>query len=130
MNARQRVYLCFSSDFLIDEADTWRKECWNIIMERTDLNFLFLTKRIQRFKDCIPKDWNEGYENVTVGCTIENQEIAEYRLSIFSKLPINHKNIICQTLIERINIEKFLYGIELVAVGGESDRNASPLDYE
>lgn len=56
--------------------------------------------------------------------------MAAYRLSIFSKLPINHKNIICQTLIERINIEKFLYGIELVAVGGESDRNASPLDYE
>lgn len=130
MNAGQRVYLCFSSDFLIDEADTWREECWNIIRERTNLNFLFLTKRIERFKDCIPKDWNDGYENVTVGCTIENQEMAEYRLSIFSKLPIKHKNIICQPLIERINIEKFLYGIELVVVGGESDRNARPPDYE
>lgn len=23
------VYLCFSSDFLIKEADEWRAECWN-----------------------------------------------------------------------------------------------------
>jgi protein gp37 len=45
-------------------------------------------------------------------------------------LPIQHKNIICQPLIEKINIEKYLEGVELVVVGGESDSNARPLDYE
>ena len=25
------VYLCFSTDFLIEEADAWRKDCWNMI---------------------------------------------------------------------------------------------------
>ncbi|WP_411678840.1 hypothetical protein [Clostridium thailandense] len=44
------VYLCFSSDFFIEEADAWRDECWNMIKERSDLKFLFLTKRIDRFK--------------------------------------------------------------------------------
>ena len=38
-------------------------------------------------------------------------------------------NIICQPLIERVDISKYLDNIELVAVGGESDRNARPLDY-
>ena len=33
--------------------------------------------------DCIPENWDDGYDNVTVGCTIENQEMAEYRLDIF-----------------------------------------------
>lgn len=117
----QLVFLCFSSDFFVEDADSWRDECWQMMKERSDLNFLFLTKRIERFYDCIPFDWGDGYENVTIGCTIENQEMADYRLSIFSRLPVSHKNIICQPLIERIDIEQYLSGVELVVVGGESN---------
>lgn len=130
MKSGTMVYVCFSSDFLLADADIWREKCWEIIRERKDLNFLFLTKRIERFEQCIPTDWGQGYDNVTVGCTIENQAMADYRLSIFSKLPIKHKNIICQPLLEEINIEKYLKGVELVVVGGESDHNARPLNYD
>lgn len=126
----ETVYLCFSSDFLLAEADEWRDECWQIMKERGDLHFIFLTKRIERFADCVPEDWGEGYDNVTVGCTIENQSMADYRLGIFDSLPIKHKNIICQPLIEDVNIEQHLNGVELVMVGGESDRDARPLDYD
>ena len=124
------VYLCFSSDFLIEEADAWREECFKMIKERQDLTFLFLTKRIDRFMKCIPKDWNEGYDNVVVGCTIENQKNADYRLSIFKDLPIKHKCITAQPLLEKIDIEKYLDDIELVVVGGESDYSARVLDYD
>ena len=86
----QVVYLCFQSDFLVDEADAWREECWKMIRQRTDLHFLFLTKRIERFMQCIPPDWENGYDNVTVCCTVENQARADERLSIFSGLPIRH----------------------------------------
>ena len=130
MKSGQTVYVCFSSDFLLEDADEWRAECWDMIRERQDLHFLFLTKRIERFMQCIPKDWGDGYENVTVGCTIENQEMADARLSIFSGLPIRHKNVICQPLIGRIRLEQYLKGVELVVAGGESDKNARPLDYE
>lgn len=130
MKSGQTVYLCFSTDFFIEEADEWRSECWQMMRERNDLHFIFLTKRIDRFWDCIPADWGEGYDNVTIGCTIENQDRADYRLSMFSKLPIKHKNIICQPLIEKIDIAIYLEGIELVVVGGESDKDARPLDYE
>jgi len=126
----QMVYVCFSSDFLIEDADKWRTECQEMIRERSDLHFLFLTKRIERFLDCVPHDWESGYENVTVGCTVENQENADYRLDIFSSLPIRHKNIICQPLIENVNLSAYLHDIELVVVGGESDKNARPLDYD
>jgi len=124
------VYLCFSSDFLIEEADLWRSEVWRIIKTRSDLNFVFLTKRIDRFNDIIPSDWGGGYDNVTVGCTVENQETADYRLSIFNELNIKHKNIICQPMIGPINLEGYLEGVELVIVGGESDYNGRPLDYQ
>ena len=125
----QAVYLCFSTDFLIEEADKWRDDCWKVMRERPDLNFIFLTKRIERFLQCIPNDWNYGYDNVTVGCTVESQDIADFRLSIFGTLPIKHRNVICQPLIEEINIAKYLDNVELVVVGGESDRDARPLNY-
>lgn len=124
------VYLCFSTDFLIEDADCWRDECWKMIKERSDCYFLFLTKRICRFTDCIPKDWGDGYDNVSVGCTVENQETAEKRLSIFKDLPIKYKLITAQPLIENIQIEEYLDGIESVTVGGEYDTNGRPLYYD
>ena len=123
------VYLCFSTDFLIEDADEWRGECWSMIKARQDCTFLFLTKRIERFRDCIPDDWGDGYENVVVCCTIENQTNADKKLAAFQNLPIKHKCITAQPLLEEINIEQYLSGIELVVVGGESDPQARPLDY-
>lgn len=130
MKGGQTVYLCFSTDFLLEDADPWRGECWEMIRRRPDLHFLFLTKRIHRFLQCIPPDWGQGYDNVTVGCTIEDQRSADQRLSIFAQLPVRHKNIICQPLIGPVEIDGYLKDIELVVVGGESDRSARPLDYD
>ena len=124
------AYLCFQSDFLIKEADKWRNECFRMSKERQDCKFLFLTKRIERFKEIIPDDWNDGYDNVIVCCTVENQKNADYKLSIFKDLPIKHKCITMQPLLEKVNIEKYLDDIELVLVGGEQDYNARVLDYD
>ena len=124
------VYTCFSTDFLIQEADGWREECWKMIRQRADCTFLFLTKRIERFMECIPEDWDDGYENVVVCCTIENQENADRKLPVFQTLPIKHKCITAQPLIGPIDMEKYLDHIELVVVGGESDRDARDLDYD
>ena len=123
------VYVCFSSDFLIEEADAWRQDCWQMIRQRPDCTFLFLTKRIERFLSCIPDDWGDGYENVVVCCTIENQANADRKLSVFRTLPIRHKCITAQPLLEQIDIEQYLDDIELVVVGGESARDARPFDY-
>ena len=123
------IYTCFTSDFFLEDADEWRDECWKMIKMRSDAEFLIITKRIHRFYDCIPDDWGDGYENVVVCCTIENQKNADKKLSVFRSLPIKHKCITAQPLLERINIEPYLDGVELVVVGGESDTNARPFDY-
>ena len=124
------VYVCFSSDFLIEEADPWRQECWEMIRERRDCTFLFLTKRIHRFMACIPEDWGDGYDNVVVCCTVKNQKNADYKLGIFKDLPIKHKCITAQPLLENLEIQPYLSDMELVVVGGESDRNARALHYD
>jgi len=71
------IFTCFTSDFLHEAADEWRTEAWRMIKTRSDADFLFITKRIHRFADCIPEDWGDGYNNVTVCCTVENQERAD-----------------------------------------------------
>ncbi len=125
-----KVYLGFSTDFLLKEADPWRSECFKMMKDRSDLHFIFLTKRIERFSNCIPNDWNDGYDNITVGVSISTQDTADKKLSILKSLPIKHKNIICQPLLEEINIEDYLDDIELVIVGGEYGQNARPFNYD
>ena len=125
------VYTCFTSDFLLEDADAWRPEAWAMMRARADLVFLFITKRIDRFAEALPPDWGDGYPNVVVGCTVENQAMAEYRLPIFRDAPIRHKFLACEPLLERINLLPWLGPqIEQVLVGGESGPEARVCDYD
>lgn len=125
------IFTCFTSDFLLEDADEWRQECWDMIRTRKDCFFYFFTKRIHRFKECIPNDWGDGYDNVIVGCTVENQKMADFRLPIFKSLPIKHKSIMVSPLLEHVDISEYLdESIEEVAVGGESGVNARPCNYD
>lgn len=103
MKGGQLVYVCFSSDFLLEEADGWRADCWRMMRERSDLQFLFLTKRIERLPQCLP---------------------------VFCSTPVRHRNVICQPMLEKMDIEKYLPYMELAVVGGESDHDARPLDFQ
>ena len=125
------VFTCFTSDFLLEDADPWRAECWRMMRQRSDCWFYFFTKRIHRLADCLPPDWGEGYDNVLIGCTVENQDRADYRLPIFLDLPIKHRSIIASPLLERLDLRPYLDDrIEEVATGGESGVEARPCDYD
>lgn len=125
------VDTCFTSDFLLEDADPWRDEVWKMIRTRSDLRFFIITKRIDRLAQCLPSDWGEGYENVCIACTVENQKQADYRLPIYLAASLRHKIIICAPLLEQIELSKYLdSSIEKVAVGGESGTEARLCDYD
>lgn len=65
-----------------------------------DLNFLIPTKRIHRFSNCIPNDWKDGYNNVTIVVPCENQEKAEQRLPILMSLSSKHKQVFVSPILE------------------------------
>lgn len=124
------VFTCFTSDFLLKDADVWRGDCWRMMRERNDCYFYFFTKRIDRWMECVPEDWGDGYDNVLVGCTVENQAMADYRLPIFKQVPVKHKSIIASPLIGPLDLSAYLdETIEEVSVGGESGRDARVCDY-
>jgi len=124
------VATCFGSDFFIAEADEWRVDAWAMIKNRPDLEFLLLTKRIDRFSVSLPNDWGDGYDNVNIGCTVENQEIADCRLPLFLSYPIKRRYIACGPLLSAIDLTPYLHGIEHVTVGGETGREARECDYD
>lgn len=131
LKSGEEVATCFSSDFFVDDADSWRAEAWSFMRERSDLRFLFITKRIDRFYVGLPDDWNDGYQNVTICCTVENQTMADKRLPIFLDVPIKHKCIVMEPLLGKTDISPYLNKtIELVSVGGESGCEARICNYD
>lgn len=121
---------CFATDFFLPEADEWRKEAWAMIRQRQDIDFLILTKRIDRFLVSLPTDWGEGYDNVNIGCTVENQAIADVRLPLFLSYPIKRRFIGCSPLLEAIDLSPYLHGIDHVTVSGEAGQKARICDYD
>lgn len=129
--AGEIIYTCFTSDFFLEDADPWREEAWSYIRERRDCHFFMITKRIDRFSQCVPDDWGDGYDHVTICCTVENQDRAEYRLPIYQDAHIKHKSIICEPLLGPVNVEKWLdASIEQLVAGGESGSEARVCYYD
>lgn len=126
------VYTCFTSDFFVEDADKWRTEAWEMIHQRNDLHFMMITKRIDRVANCLPANWGDGYDHVTICCTVENQSCADYRLPIYREVPIKHKILICEPLLEKIDLTSYTVGewIEQIVVGGESGYDARPCDFD
>lgn len=125
------VFTCMTSDFFLPEADQWRQGCWDIIRQRPELSFHIITKRIDRFTVSLPPDWGEGWDNVTVSSTCEDQERADYRIPILLSLPIKHRQVASEPMLGEINIEKYLASglIEQVCCGGESGDKARVCDF-
>ena len=126
------VFTCFTSDFLLEEADCWRAEAWDMIRMRRDLIFYFFTKRIERFAEVVPEDWGDGWDNVAIAVSCENQEMADLRLPILLDAKIRHKLIFVAPILEYVELDGYLKSgqIEQVAVGGESYAGARTCDFD
>lgn len=123
---------CFTSDFFIEEADAWRGEAWDIIRQRGDVYFLIPTKRIARFNDCVPEDWGEGWDNVVIAVSCENQAMADKRIPILLDAEIKHRVLFISPILEYVELAQYLKSglIEQVSIGGESYENARTCDFD
>lgn len=126
------IRVCMTSDFFLEEADKWREDAWTVIRQRSDVKFFLLTKRPQRVKNCLPRDWGDGWENVFFNVTCENQRRADERIPILLSLPFKHKGIMCAPFIGELTIEKYLADgqIEQVVCGGENYDGARPCSFD
>jgi protein gp37 len=126
------LYVGLSTDFFVEEADQWRNEAWRIIRQRPDVSFRLLTKRASRIGQCLPDDWGDGYENVMLSVTTENQRWADERLPILLNTPAKHRGCMCAPYIGPVSLAPYLADgkIEEVLCGGENYDGARPCDYQ
>ncbi|MDE6638301.1 MAG: phage Gp37/Gp68 family protein, partial [Muribaculaceae bacterium] len=132
LKSGMQIYVCLSTDFFVEEADKWRQEIWKMILQRPDIAFRILTKRAHRIKECLPDDWGDGYPNVMLSVTCENQRRADERLPILLSIPAHHKGFMAAPFIGEIDAEKYLSTghIEEVLCGGENYDGARVCRYE
>jgi protein gp37 len=117
------------SDFFLEEADKFRTAAWHTIRKNSHLIFVIITKRVDRIEKCLPEDWGEGWENVVIAATAENQKRADERIPILLSLPIKHKWVCCTPLLEPIDLTKYLKTgqIEHIEINGERSYKGEPV---
>jgi protein gp37 len=81
-----RIFTNSMSDFFIEEADEWRDDAWDVIRRTPQHIWMILTKRPERIKECLPEDWGEGWDNVWLGVTVENQKCFQ-KAKLLSEIP-------------------------------------------
>lgn len=126
-----RIFVCSWSDFFHSAADQWRAEAWEIIKQRPGLDFMILTKRPERMVSCLPRDWRNGWSNVWLGVTAENQKRADERLPILLNIPAVIHFVTCEPLLEQLELASYLDGstgknLDWIVAGSESGHNRRP----
>lgn len=131
LKSGQIIRVNMTSDTFIEDAEPWLPEFWQIIAKRPDVIFWILTKRPERIEKSLPPDWNDGYDNVSLNITTENQAMFNARWPVFQFVPAKHKGICCAPLLGPIDITPALISAQIdeVSVGGENYDKPRPCDF-
>lgn len=133
-----RVFVNSWSDFFIPEADPWRCEAWDIIRATPHLTYQILTKRPELVHDRLPADWGNGYPNVWLGVSVEDQENADRRIPLLLEIPAAVRFLSCEPLLGPLNLTAYLLSgwhkwepkLHWVICGGESGPGYRPMKVE
>lgn len=126
------VMVGLSTDFFVEEADRWRQAAWAVMRRRSDVVFHLLTKRAHRLHTCLPPDWGQGYANVMLSVTAENQRTADLRLPLLLSIPARHRGVMVAPCIGSVSLDTYLATglLDHVTCDGERYDGARPCHYE
>lgn len=146
---RYRVFCASLADVFEDNPQLldWRKELFSLIEQTPNLDWLLLTKRPQHVFDFVPGHWLARLPaNVWLGTSVENQEQADKRMPDLMAIPAKVKFLSMEPLLGPVDLWGANYrnpnggftgavtswgnGINWVIVGGESGKDARPMQIE
>ena len=148
-DVRAKVF-CASLADVFDNAvsPAWRADLWRLIQATKHLDWLLLTKRPQNIAKMLPaNEWEDGWSNVWLGTTAENQEEANRRIPHLLAAPAAKRFLSCEPLSGPVGLSPWLGGekitlsigshwtektgdvsdIDWVICGGESGPKARPM---
>lgn len=129
--SRSSVFAFSLGDVFEDRAELneHRARLWKMIKSTTHLDWMVLTKRPENIAKMLPDDWGNGYENVALFVSTENQVTFDERVAILRATPARYRGLSCEPLIGPIRMEPgSLDGIDMIIVGGESSPKARPMN--
>ena len=114
---RRRVFCASLADVFDNKApDGARDDLFDMIRETPSLDWLLLTKRPENIRKMLPSDWGDGYPNVWLGTTAEDQQWYNRRWSILRKIPAAVHFISYEPALGPLNIA----GIGTIVLTGSS----------
>jgi len=127
---RRRVFCASLADIFEDHPgpNSWRAEVFDVIRNARWLDFQLLTKRPENFTRMLPDDWGDGYPNVWLGTSIENNEVAS-RGHDLTAVPATVHFVSYEPAIGPLD-ELALDDIEWMIVGGESGPGYRRMDLD
>lgn len=140
---RRRVFCASMADVFDKDAPPGELvRLWALIRETPNLDWQLLTKRPERIAESLPADWGQGYANVWLGCTVEDQERADQRIPILLAVPATVHFLSVEPQLGPVRLSRWMevWGISepsgktnfadvgWVIVGGESGGGARPFD--
>lgn len=135
LDARSRytVFCASLSDVFEDRPELvpLREDLWRLVKRTPYLDWMILTKRAENIATMLPADWGAGYDNVCLMVSVENQEWFDKRVPVLRAVPAKFRALSVEPLVGHVRMPRgSLKGIDLVIVGGESDKNARPMNPE
>jgi protein gp37 len=152
---RARVFCASLADVFDNHASIqpqWRADLWSLIAATPHLDWLLLTKRPQNNAKMLPPTWGDGWPNVWLGTTVENQTEANRRILHLLDTPARVRFLSCEPLLGPVALDMILTdemgiyalsgifsdgsgpsgfsqgpGIDWVICGGESGPGARPM---
>lgn len=135
---RRRVFMASMSDFFEDhpQVSGWRAEAMQLIQKCEWLDFLILTKRPENVRAMAFRWLAFGFpENVWIGTSVENQEMADKRIPELLRIPARVRFLSMEPLLEHVEIHRYALGglittdpLSWVIVGGESGHGKRPFN--
>lgn len=125
---RRRVFCSSMCDIAEDHPTIIAevKKLWPLIRRTPWLDWQLLTKRTDRYEKILPDDWGDGYPNVWLGTSIENNDYV-FRADILRQLPATVRFISYEPALGPLD-KIDLAGIDWLIMGGESGPGFRPMD--
>lgn len=122
---RPRVFCASLADVFDNQANTsWRADLFALIEATPELDWLLLTKRPENVTKMLPDDWGDGYPNVWLGTTCEDQKNYDRRWPILRSIPARIRFISYEPAIGPLRLSGAMADPDWIICGGESGHGA------
>lgn len=128
---RPRVFCASLADVFDNRWNPKDREDLFVLIRKTQkLDWLLLTKRPQNIRKMLPADWGDGYPNVWLGTTCEDQERYDIRWPILHAIPAVVRFISYEPAIGPLRLHQDGPHPDWLICGGESGPGARDMDHE